>query len=354
MQQFLGVVRKATLPAIWSQGVKLARANAVTRVAAGKGELTLRVRAAGLAIAPTVTLYLDEEEWSCDCAGKVDPCAHVAAATIVSAQGDAPAEEPGAKAAEPTARLTYRLVKTQRLLTLGRFIIHSDGREERLGGTLASELTRRRGTTDLNPSHDDLRIDRILGSPAREVIPLGRIGEVFDALADAEVTFNGQPAKLSDEPVLPRAVVDDAPGGGFLLRIERDPTISEVITMGVVRCGDTLHPLGETETTGELLEHLPLSRTFTRAHETDLVTKVLPELEKKLTVIVNTKKLPRSRKEARPRIAMDLSHQGHTLSILPTLVYGDPPIARIDGDVVVVLGKSVPVRRRDEERLVLQ
>ncbi len=354
MQQFLGVVRKATLPAIWSQGVKLARANAVTRVASSESEITLRVRAAGLTIAPTVTLYLDEDEWSCDCAGKVDPCAHVAAATIVSAQGDAPAEAAGAESAEPVARLTYRLVKTQRLLTLARFIVHGDGREERIGGTLASELTRRKGTTDLNPSHDDIRIDRILGSPAREVIPLGRIGEVFDALADAEVTFNGQPAKLSGEPVVPRAIVEDAPGGGFILRIERDPVITEVITMGVVRCGDTLHPLGETDLTGELLERLPLSRTFSRAQETDLVTKVLPELEKKLTIIVNTKKLPRSKKEARPRIAMDLSHQGHTLSILPTLVYGDPPIARIDGDVVVTLGKSVPVRRRDEERLILQ
>jgi superfamily II DNA or RNA helicase len=355
MQQFLGVVRKATLPAIWSQGVKLARANAVTRVAAGKGEITLRVRAAGLAIAPTVTLYLEEEEWSCDCAGKVDPCAHVAAATIVSAQeSEAPAKDAAKAPTETAARLIYRLTKSQRLLTLARFIVHGDGREERLGGTLASEITRRRGSTDLNPSHDDLRIDRILGSPAREVIPLGRIGDVFDALADADVSFEGKPAKLSGEPVLPRAIVEDAPAGGFLLRIERDPSITQVISMGVALCGDTLRPLGETTTTGELLEHLPLSRTFPRAHETDLVTKVLPELEKKLTVIVNTKKLPRSRKEARPRIAMDLSHQGHTLSILPTLVYGDPPIARIDGDVVVTIGKSVPVRRRDEERLLLQ
>ncbi|MGH7271815.1 MAG: DEAD/DEAH box helicase, partial [Polyangiaceae bacterium] len=51
---------------------------------------------------------------------------------------------------------------------------------------------------------------------------------------------------------------------------------------------------------------------------------------------------------------MDLSHQGHTLSVLPTLVYGDPPVARIDGDAIVTLGDQVPVRRLDVERELLR
>src|SRR5204863_4446865 len=55
----------------------------------------------------------------------------------------------------------------------------------------------------------------------------------------------------------------------------------------------------------------------------------------------------------RPRIAMDFAHQGHTLSVLPTLVYGNPPIARVDGEAVVSLGSTVPVRRRDDERVLL-
>ena len=39
-----------------------------------------------------------------------------------------------------------------------------------------------------------------------------------------------------------------------------------------------------------------------------------------------------------------------------SLVYGDPPMARIDGDDVIALGKGkqVPVRRRDEERQLVQ
>ncbi len=84
------------------------------------------------------------------------------------------------------------------------------------------------------------------------------------------------------------------------------------------------------------------------------MTTVLPELERKLEVVVATRKLPRPAQDARPRIDFDLSHQGHTLSILPVLVYGDPPVARVDGDTVTPLGNRVPTRRRDEEREALR
>ncbi len=352
MLRLLDTARKASLSAVWSQGVKLARENAVSRVSVGQGEITLRVRAPGRGIAPTVTLYLESLEWSCDCGGKVDPCAHVAAAVIAAAaSGD------NGLAAAPTevpARLVYRLATKGKILTLARFIVHGDGREERLAGALSSELARARLPAGLTPTHDDLRVDRILGIPARDIVPLARTADIFGALVDSEVFYAGEKVNVSNDPVLPRAIVEDAPAGGFILRIERDPSITDVVAMGIARCGDTLCPLGETGTTGEFLERLPLSRTFGRSQQTELVTAVLPELEKKIAVLVTTKLLPRKKVGARPRIAMDLAHQGHTLSILPALVYGDPPMARVDGDEIVLLGSDVPVRRTEEERALLR
>ena len=51
MQPYLDAVRKASLPAIWGQGVKLAREKSVTRAsqndASAGREVTLRVRAPG-------------------------------------------------------------------------------------------------------------------------------------------------------------------------------------------------------------------------------------------------------------------------------------------------------------------
>jgi superfamily II DNA or RNA helicase len=353
MQPLLDAARKASLSAIWSQGVKLARENAVTRASSGGSEVIVRVRAPGFAIAPTVTLYVEDLEWSCDCGGKVDPCAHVTAAVIAVTSTAAPGGSTAGPAQSQGAasRLVYRLAIKGRLLTLARRLVHADGREERVEA-LASHLARGR-VVGFEPTHDDLRLDRILGFPAREVLPLARVADVLAALAEAEVTLEGVRVTASGEPVLPLATVDDAPGGGFVLRMEADPSITRVVAMGVALCGDTLRPLGETETTGERLERLPLSRSFAKGDESELVTRVIPELQKRLIVTVATAKLPHREITTRPRIAMDLSHQGHTLSVLPTLVYGDPPVLRVDGDQGVLLGREVPVRRVEEERALL-
>ncbi len=354
LQAVFEAIRKACLPGIWSLGVKLAREGAVTS-AGGKGhERTFRVRATGHAIALTVTLYDEGPEWTCDCDGKTDPCAHVAAAIIASSQAAERGESLAAAPASRPARLSYRLGTKDRFLTVVRVLVHSDGREEKLTEAIATSVARGRTPPDFAPTQEDLRVDRILGVPPREVVQPGRIRDLFVAFADdAEVTLDGAGITLSGEPMLPLARVEDRPGGGFVLRLDRDAEVTAVVAKGVVRRGDVLHPIGEAATTGELLERLPLERAFSQAEAVDLVTTVLPELERKIDVVVATDRLPRRAADARPRIEMDLSHQGHTLSILPTLVYGDPVVARVDGDALVALGDLVPTRHRGEEREVL-
>jgi superfamily II DNA or RNA helicase len=348
MQSLLDAVRKKTLPGIWSMAVKLAREGAVQRTPAR--EPTFRVRAVGHAIAPTVTLYPEDEEWSCDCDSKTDPCTHVIAAAIVAAKEEAGVGSEPSSAPQTQAHLSYRLGRKGRLLTLDRVVVWDDGREAKLGATLTSGLARGTAPEGLSPTHEDLAIERALGMPAREVIPVGSLPAVLDLLSGTpDVTLDGVPVKTSGERVVPRAAVDDGPNGGFIIRIEADPMVTEILALGVARVGQVLHPLGGMDM-GETWERLPFTRPFKATEKTELVTKVLPELEKKFTVVVRTKKLPRKVRETRPRIAVDLSHQGHTLSVLPTLVYGNPPIARVDGDAVTVFGKEVPVRKPGEER----
>jgi superfamily II DNA or RNA helicase len=362
----LDAVRKACLPAIWSQGVKLAREGAVTATGSSLSsgeELSFRVRAPGLAVAPTVTLYMAEGEWSCDCGGKLDPCAHVAAAAIASAQETVGPPVAGASAdaalravSAAAARLVYRLGTRDGRLTLARAIVRADA-EEPVRGSITSDLLRPK-TRDLTPTHDDLRIDRIVGGTSRDFVPLDRMIELLDALSSsADVTLDRAPIRTSSERVKPRGVVEDGPTGpngtAFVLRVEADPAAT-LVALGVAKVDGVLRPLGETATTGERLERLPLVRTFARSEETELVTRVIPELEKTIEVTIVTRRLAKKSVHARPRIEMDFSHHGHTLSVLPILVYGDPPIARIDGDAVVALGREVPVRRPGEERALVQ
>src|SRR5262245_46010031 len=88
LQKLFDALRAACPPGIWSQAVKFAREGSVSAPEATGGSLTFRVQVPGR-VAPTVTLYPNDLEWTCDCAGKVDPCSHVAAAAIAATQGSA-------------------------------------------------------------------------------------------------------------------------------------------------------------------------------------------------------------------------------------------------------------------------
>ena len=81
-KELLEALKKDGLPAVFAQGVKLAREGTVVAERQGEEEAVLRVRSPHQATYVTVTLYFEELEWTCDCPGPADPCAHVVAAAL--------------------------------------------------------------------------------------------------------------------------------------------------------------------------------------------------------------------------------------------------------------------------------
>ena len=136
MQKLLAAVHAAASPRDWSRGVELARAQAVVLVRSGADEVVVQVAVRGAALSPTVTLWPDEAEWSCDCDSRADPCFHVAAAAIALKR----AAESGE--ALPTAnaragRVGYRFTRGPEGLVFARVRV-AEGVEERpLGHSLA-------------------------------------------------------------------------------------------------------------------------------------------------------------------------------------------------------------------------
>ncbi len=337
MNDLLAAVREACLPAVWAQGNKLVDGVFVERSA--EDEVVLRVKAPGRAVPPTAVLYPADLEWACDCDDNADPCAHVVAAAIALASGAAVPSAEGA-----SAELEYRL-DADRFgnLVIERWVL-SDGGERRLERSLGTEPA-------LSPSHGDLALDRMLSANPRGVPHRG--GAIVALLAgSAHVRWKGDPVQLASDPFEPRALVRDH-DSGVELRIDPDPALAEVVAKGIGRADSTLRPLGHTELTGERLERLPLSRVFSRPELAELVGAVLPEIDKQIPVDIRTSRLPGRERSVRPRIALDIGHAEHTLSVLPTLVYGDPPVARVDGDRLVHLSGAVPKRDEAEERELL-
>lgn len=361
LEALFEAVKAATLSAIWTRGVKLARSDAVSLVERSGSEHVYRVKTPGRAVAPSAVLYPEDGEWACDCGSAQDPCEHVVAAAIAAKQAAAGgAQVPKAEDVQP--HLGYRLHRRPGpSLAIERVIVTPDGKETPLTVQLASLVARR--LCPFEPTHDDLVADRFL-SGAQRTDASGRRGpaqglapqameKLLRALCGArDVRLDGEVVQVSEEPLLPRGRIFDE-GDGIVVLVEKDPRVEEVLDRGVGRNGSTLYPLGGVELAGPRLERLPLRRVVPPSQVGELVGTFLPELERQLPVSIESRRLPERGGVEKPRIAFDLTPQGHTLSVLPTIVYGDPPRARVDGDELVHLQGPLPRRDISAEKLIV-
>ncbi|MCW5889261.1 MAG: DEAD/DEAH box helicase [bacterium] len=315
---------------LWAQGVGLARNGAVSASGeGGGGTWSFRVGAAA-----TVTLHPGDAEWDCDCGSRIDPCAHVAAAAIAVRQN------PDAVFAAAAARrhVRYELSIAGDAITLQRSLATPDGAAEPLGDLGASGAT---------PSATDVVLDRLLRDTRTRAIAAASFAPFLRALADAEdVHLAGDPVRVSRDPAFPKARVQDGADGGVEVVVTADPEVAAVVASGIVRTGDTLRPMGVTGRYGARWERLPARRTYAPAAFAEVVGRVLPELEREIDVEVATTRLPGRTGATPPWVRFNLETVEQAIELRPELVYGDPPVARVEAGRLVHLRGAVP--RRDE------
>ncbi len=367
MDALLSAVRKQCPAGLWSQGVSLAKQGAALIDKRSADEVTFRIRVPGTAVAPTVILYIRDTEWTCDCGGKVDPCAHVAAAVIAlsqrpaAAQGQENTSESALQQSRAEAppvqhlpgKLGYHFSRDAGTLYIERAILFPDGSEQPFSGSLVSGVTSNR--LPFLPTHEDVLIDRMISSWKQGIVPSSRLRELLSLLETAQHVFlDGCPVRISKESARPRAIVRDTKEGGVLVRIEKDPACSEIVARCLARYGECLRPLSDTALTGERWEKLPMERKVSHGELGTFVTRILPDLEKSTRLLVRTQRLPQVQRRMRPRVQMQLTQDIHALSVMPLLVYGDPPVARVDGGVLVHLQGAVPRRDETEERRLVE
>jgi hypothetical protein len=375
-KKLIETIRKATKAGVWSAAVKLAREQAVLVESRDDEEIVARVRAPGRPVAPTVVLYPGEREWDCDCGSRVMPCEHVAAVAIALGQeGQAGQEAQGSPASEGKAdsaspprprawgRVLYRFTRSEGGLRVARAIVMPDGGETPLGSTLSALLARPADAGSVSPEEVDLRADLLLGAGSRAALPPTKLDALLRVLAGCgRVLLDGQPVAIADDDVRPRARVEDR-GEDVALVIEAPPSVREVVSPGVALVTEdgasdafALQRLAELELTGPWLEHVPQTRVFPPRELGTLTTTVLPDLARRVDVDVRSARLPRLVRDVAPRVVLELTHAGESLSVLPTLVYGAPPFARVDDGKLVLIQRGAPAPVRDtaaERTLVL-
>ncbi|MBW2691605.1 MAG: SWIM zinc finger family protein, partial [Deltaproteobacteria bacterium] len=347
VQTLFEAVREACSSGAWSRGVELSRSDSVTGERADAKEVTIRVSTRGGLVCPLVTLCPSEDEWDCDCGGRENPCEHVAAAVIALRK----ARKEGLKLpvnSENRGRIGYRFSRKNAGLAMERVVVAGKDSPP-LRAALASVASGQVDGPDFLATEADLAVEHLLGARAHGLVPRGFTESLLKALEGAsDILLEGRPVRTSSERVVPHGrVVDD--GDCFRLVVERDPTITEVFHNGVVLCGDVLRPVGDTNLTGREIEQLTRGRIFSPDGVSELVTEILPSLQKRIPVMIDTKRLPRTVQET-PRLLLNVQKENDALTVLPTLVYGDPIIARVDSGRLKIMGGKVPVRDESAER----
>ena len=347
VQKLLAAVHAEAEARDWSRGVELSRAQAVVLIRSSAAEVVVQVAVKGAAVSPTVTLWPDEAEWSCDCESRADPCFHVCAA-VIALKRAAEAGEALPTANARAGRVGYRFTRSPEGLVFTRVRVAEGAEERPLTHSLALLSSGRVEGPATVASAADMAVDLALGAfikPAVMAPPLAR--KVLPLLAACgDVRLDGAAIGIDVKPVGYHArVVDEE--DGFRVSLMADPAITENLgDKVIVRCGETLRVWDSA--LGKEFEALKKPGLLVpRERSVWLVMEYLPGLERKMPVHVKAKQLPRLSEGHAPRVVLEVEQSGEALRVLPTIVYGEPAVARLDGERIVPFGRVLP--RRDAE-----
>ncbi|MET0284331.1 MAG: SNF2-related protein, partial [Polyangiales bacterium] len=343
--ELLETVRKECAPPVWSRAVSQARSGQLTGKRGSDGSLELRMGTKGGMISPQVTLDLEHGEWSCDCPSNEPVCVHVAAALIAFVQAEKEGR-PLDGVQGPAATVSYELVETEGSLMLKRWLKRENSKDL-LTARLIEE--RQKGErSQIATTRADVEIELLLGSLRDGPIPRAFVLKLFDWLHQVEeVTFADAPAKLG-EPVHAITARVEKRGEGFRLSVGPNAALERIYKNGVAYVKGQLCPLRDVELSDTDLTALRAGRNFEPHELADLVGRVIPALRQRLPV-----QAPRELLEGavamKPRVVLQADVMNGVLEVLPTIVYGDPPSARVDEGRLTYLGGPVPLRDSDAE-----
>lgn len=341
-------LQKAALPGIWSRGVSLAKDGTFYLESANAQEVLLRYHKPP--VSPKITLWPEEHDWHCDCGDRNDPCTHSIAAFLAYRDGltkkpDSPSVKSGA-----ALSLEYRFFPQAGYLYFDRFLIGGKKPERLHNASLVSlvgglQSGRLEGSSPI-AGKEDFAVDHVLGGSYQNPLDRYTLTRLLAALqGSGKVLYGDEPVEISAQTVTPQAKVFDEGARGIRLDWHADSSVSQLFKNGAALCGRTLKAVREPALTSKERASF---RSYAPEEFAAFASEILPSLESKLVIHVETKRLPKVARHE-PRVVLHLQAESASrLSAYPTLVYGNPAVAEVQGEKLVSLHDDV-IPERDLE-----
>ena len=330
--QLMAEVRQSCTPHIWSQGVELARRGAVRAAAhqGAAGVVELQVATPRGGPAAQVALNEPDCDWTCDCQATEAACSHVAAGVIALHQARQRGHALPKQLREHPVQIIYILEEQANALVLRRRL--KVGRQTvplqmPLGAWRAAQAR----APEIFISPADARIDTLLGVRPDEVPPRPRLAELLSQLMSCErVLLAGQKVRIE----APQAGVVCRlyeRAGAIEVRLAQETGITRIYSNGAMRRGHTLCPIAPLPFDGAQLEGWRRGRVFPAEDLAHVLGDIVPELQKVMPVNLGPW-ANRKKHQAPPYVLITCKVETTTLALswLPSLVYGQPPLARVE------------------------
>ncbi len=347
LQLLQTALQEAALPAVWSRGISLAKDGTFYLESDTPTEILLRYHKPP--VSPKVTLWPEEEDWHCDCGDRNDPCAHIVGGLLAFRDGKAKKPDAPSMKVDASAQLEYRFFPQGGYLYFDRFLVRGK-KSERLHNqslvSLVGGLQSGRINDKSTPiaGREDFAVDHVLGGSYQNPLDRYTLTRLLAALQSCpRVLYGDEAVEISAQTVSPQAKVSDEEfGPGIKLEWHGDSSVSQLFKNGAALCGRTLKAVREPALTSK---ERSAFRPYSPAEFHFFASEILPSLEAKMVVHVETKRLPKVAKHECKILLHLQAENSNRLSVYPTLVYGSPPVAEVRGQELVMLDEAqVPER----------
>jgi hypothetical protein len=330
---------------MWDAAIKLARSEEVEGLSDDGDEIALRVKSQNRSLWHEVYLWPGDLDSGCDC-GREDVCVHVCAAVVAIHQGTLGSVALPEPKAVYQVQVVYVFTSRGPQLSLQREARWNDGRQQPIRRSLDE--------ADLVATRADRQADRLLQGSGfvGGQVPPDLLRTLLTFLeGDAVATLDGEPVKVSTEPVTFRVRVTDE-GEGFRVGLYR-PTGIDKLYRGAAMMEGTLHPTSHGTLGAQQRRMLVRGVSFGPEEVASLVGETLPNLERRIPVDLHTQRLPRADSLV-PQVRVRLAEEPGGLRVISEIVYGDPPVARVTiaGVFESLTMEVVPARDPVGERVV--
>ncbi len=352
MEDLLRVVREMAPAAVWSAGVELSRNAEFQELPSGStDERIFRIIQRPRDPVYTITLCEVAESWQSDCPCEDDPCRHVIAA-IIGVRQNRVVSGPVRRSGVAGGSVAHTFSRVNGRLSFSRFLVWGDTRRE-VPGTLSAALRALPpGSPGVVVTKEEEQVDHVLPSQKSGVLDPRTMRMLLSVLARLpHVELEGEMLSVSSSAIpIVLEVVDD--GDGFRIRSEIDSEVTESFENGAAIRSGVLCPVADSVLTAdEYVSFRGQGRFVPREDARELASSIIPGLEGRIPIAIKSSRLPRAVR-ASPRIVIETvgDSSGDTLTAIPHLVYGDPPLAEVHRDRLHVYGGDVvPIRDRVEE-----